>query len=162
VAQDAAEQRRLWAIRRRVGEAVMQRGAYRESDAVVPRSRLAELVLAARAAAARQGLTAVCFGHAGDGNLHIDLLRNELPASEWERARDAAEAELVAAVLALGGSITGEHGIGWTLREELPRALAPAQLALQRAIKRTFDPLGILNPGKIFLDEPAAEPAEAS
>jgi glycolate oxidase len=155
VAQDAAEQRRLWAIRRRVGEAVMQRGAYRESDAVVPRSRLAELVRAARAAAARQGLTAVCFGHAGDGNLHIDLLRDDLPESEWERARDAAEAELVAAVLALGGSPTGEHGIGWTLREELPRTLSPAQLALQRAVKRAFDPRGILNPGKIFLDEEA-------
>lgn len=152
VAQEAADQRRLWAIRRRVGEAVMQRGAYRESDAVVPRSRLADLVRAARAAAARQGLTAVCFGHAGDGNLHIDLLRGELAEPEWERGRDAAEQELLAAVLALGGSITGEHGIGWTLREELPRAIAPEQLALLRAIKQAFDPQGILNPGKIFLD----------
>ena len=152
VAQEAAEQRRLWAVRRRVGEAVMQRGAYRESDAVVPRSRLADLVRAARRAAAAQGLTAVCFGHAGDGNLHIDLLRGELSEGRWEAARDAAEAELLAEVLAMGGSITGEHGIGWTLREELPRAVSPAHLALMRAIKRVFDPAGILNPGKIFLD----------
>jgi glycolate oxidase len=152
VAQEAAEQRRLWSIRRRVGEAVMQRGAYRESDAVVPRSRLADLVRAARRAAARHGLTAVCFGHAGDGNLHIDLLRGELPDGRWEAARDAAEEELLAQVLALGGSITGEHGIGWTLREELPRALSRGHLDLLRAIKRAFDPAGILNPGKIFVD----------
>jgi glycolate oxidase len=152
VAQETADQRRLWAIRRKIGDAVMHRGAYRESDAVVPRSRLADLVRAARGSAARQGLTAVCFGHAGDGNLHILLLRDGLPQPEWERARDAAEEELVAAVLALGGSVTGEHGIGLTLREALPRAVAPARLELLAAVKRAFDPRGILNPGKIFLD----------
>jgi glycolate oxidase len=152
VAQEAGDQRRLWAIRRKIGDAVMHRGAYRESDAVVPRSRLADLVRAARRSASRQGLTAVCFGHAGDGNLHILLLRDGLAQEPWERARDAAEEELIDAVLALGGSVTGEHGIGLTLREALPRAIAPARLALLRALKTAFDPRGILNPGKIFLD----------
>ncbi len=150
VADDVAGQRRLWQVRRRVGEAVKTISAYKEADTVVPRSALAEVVLAARAAAARQGLTAICYGHAGDGNLHVNLLRGELAESQWEGRRDAAEAELFAAVVALGGRVTGEHGVGWTQRKYLRLALSETEIELCRALKRTFDPRGILNPGKIF------------
>jgi glycolate oxidase len=150
VADDAAGQRRLWQVRRRIGEAVKSLSVYKEADTVVPRSRLVELIEAARAAAARQGLTALLYGHAGDGNLHVNLLQGELADSEWERRRDAAEEELFRAVVALGGRITGEHGIGWTQRHLLPMALSEREIALQREIKRAFDPKGILNPGKIF------------
>lgn len=151
VAQDTADQHRLWAIRRRVGEAVKHRSVYKECDTVVPRTALAGLVMAARTAAARQGIRAICYGHAGDGNLHVNLLQGELSAALWEERRDAAEAELFARVLELGGSITGEHGVGWTQRRYLPLRHAPSALDLMRAIKRSFDPRGILNPGKIFL-----------
>lgn len=151
VAQDSADQHRLWAIRRRVGEAVKHRSVYKECDTVVPRAALAPLVRAARRAAARQGIRAICYGHAGDGNLHVNLLQGDLPESHWEARRDAAEAELFAAVLELGGSITGEHGVGWTQRRYLPQRHAPVAIDLMRAIKRSFDPRGILNPGKIFL-----------
>ncbi len=150
VALDAAQERRLWALRRKVGEAVKHRSVYKEVDAVVPRSNLAPLVRAARAAAARHGLEAICYGHAGDGNLHVNLLRGSCEPAEWQARRDAAEVELLRAVVALGGTITGEHGVGWTQRHHLPLALDPATLALMRQLKATFDPLGILNPGKVF------------
>ncbi len=156
VADDAASERRLWQVRRRVGEAVKQLSLYKEADTVVPRSALAELVAAARAAAARQGLTAICYGHAGEGNLHVNLLRGDLDPGLWEERRDAAESELFAAVIALGGQISGEHGIGWVQRRFLPLALSPASIATQRALKAAFDPRGILNPGKIFPDDGAA------
>jgi glycolate oxidase len=150
VADDAAGQRRLWQVRRRVGEAVKALSPYKEADTVVPRSELVAVIRAARAAAARQGLRAICYGHAGDGNLHVNLLRGDAPDGAWERRRDAAEDELFRAVVALGGRITGEHGVGWTQRRHLPLALAPAEIALAQRIKEAFDPRGILNPGKIF------------
>jgi glycolate oxidase len=150
VADDAAGQRRLWQVRRRVGEAVKHLSTYKEADTVVPRSRLVELIGAARAAAARQGLVAVIYGHAGDGNLHVNLLRGDLTESEWVRRRDAAEEELFRSVVALGGRITGEHGVGWTQRRYLPLVFGDRELELLRALKRAFDPRGILNPGKIF------------
>jgi len=149
-ADDAAGQERLWKVRRLVGEAVKHLSTYKEADTVVPRSRLVELVEQARAIAARHGLKAVMYGHAGDGNLHVNLLRGALDAAEWERRRDDAELELFQAVVALGGRITGEHGVGWTQRRFLSLALSPAEITLHREIKRAFDPLGILNPGKIL------------
>ena len=149
-AEDEAEQRRLWAIRRKMGEAVKHRSVYKEADTVVPRSKLAELVRAAREAAAAQGLDVLCYGHAGDGNLHVNLLRGELSDQLWEKRRDAAEEELFARVCALGGSITGEHGVGLVQRRFLPLAVGPESLELMRAVKASFDPRGILNPGKIF------------
>lgn len=150
VADDPAGQRRLWQVRRRIGEAVKQRSVYKEADTVVPRAALADLVKAARSAAARQGLTAICYGHAGDGNLHVNLLRGELPAELWSARRDRAEEELFRAVVALGGKISGEHGIGLVQRRLLPLALPPAEIAAMRALKAALDPRGILNPGKIF------------
>ncbi|MCP4661738.1 MAG: FAD-binding oxidoreductase [bacterium] len=152
--QDAAEQRRLWEIRSKVGEAVKHGSVYKEADAVVPRSKLAELVRAARATAHHHGLEAVCYGHAGDGNLHVNLLRGSLSDDAWVERRTAAETELFRRVVALGGSVTGEHGIGWSQRAFLPLAVEPPVLALLQQLKTVFDPTGILNPGKIFLPTP--------
>jgi glycolate oxidase len=151
-AQDAAEERRLWQIRRKVGEAVKHISPYKEADTVVPRAALADLVRAARSVAESCGLRAICYGHAGDGNLHVNLLRGDLDESTWEERRDRAEGELFAAVARLGGKITGEHGVGWTQRRYLPLSVDPPSLAAMRAIKAAFDPLGILNPGKMFLE----------
>jgi glycolate oxidase len=150
VATDAAGQRRLWQVRRAIGSAVKHTSFYKEADTVVPRSKLAELVAAARAAAARHGLVAVIYGHAGDGNLHVNLLRGELADGLWEERRDAAEEELFRATVALGGRITGEHGVGWTQRRFLPLALSAREIELLAGVKRLFDPRGILNPGKIL------------
>jgi len=150
VATDAAGQRRLWQVRRAIAPAVKHGSHYKEADTVVPRSRLAELVEAARAAAGRHGLRTVIYGHAGDGNLHVNLLRGELDEALWEERRDAAEEELFRACVALGGRITGEHGVGWTQRRFLPLAVAPRGIEILAGLKRVFDPRGILNPGKIL------------
>lgn len=152
VAQDPADQRRLWEIRSRVAEAVRHYSVYKEADTVVPIGRLAELVKIARRVAEGHGLEAICYGHAGDGNLHVNLVRGDLPATEWESRRDRAEEELFREVVALGGALSGEHGIGWTQRRLLPMGLPAPALDLMRRIKQAFDPLGILNPGKIFPD----------
>ncbi len=150
VAVDPRDRRRLWNLREGVAPAVRKRSSYKEVDAVVPRSRVGELAALAYRAAGGQRLVAVCYGHAGDGNLHVNLLRGDLPDSEWELRRTAAEDALVAGVLALGGAVTGEHGIGWTQRRHLTTALDESALGLLDGIKRCFDPLGILNPGKIL------------
>ncbi len=149
VAQDAAEARRLWAIRRKIGEAVKHRSVYKEADCVVPRSQLARLVQSARQIAHEHGVEVLCYGHAGDGNLHVNILRGEL-GGDWAARRDAVEAALFAAVVALGGSITGEHGVGFTQRRYLELVTGEVGLAVLRNLKSAFDPQGILNPGKIF------------
>ncbi|MBZ0113954.1 MAG: FAD-binding oxidoreductase [Thermoanaerobaculia bacterium] len=153
VALDEHDERKLWHLRRQVAHAVKSLSVYKEVDTVVPRSRLAELVRAAREVASQEGLKAICYGHAGDGNLHINLLRGTLDEERWIEARDRAEVALFDRVVALGGSITGEHGIGWTQRQHLARHTPPELLATMRQIKDVFDPLGILNPSKIFLDQ---------
>jgi glycolate oxidase len=152
VAQDAAEQRRLWQVRRVIGEAMHQLGVFKSADTVVPRSQLVELVQAARRVAERHGLDALCFGHAGDGNLHINLLRGDLDEESWRTRLQNAEDELFAAIAGLGGSITAEHGVGWTQRRYLSLVRSPAAIEIMRRIKQAFDPLGILNPGKILPD----------
>lgn len=149
-AQDPADQRRLWQIRRKVGEAVRSRGPVRDADTVVPRSKLAELVHTARRVAREHDLAVTCFGHAGDGNLHVLLLAAQGDGPSWRQRRKAAEAELFRRVVELGGTISAEHGIGWTQREHVPLALSPPLLELMRRVKSAFDPKGILNPGKVF------------
>jgi len=150
VALDAADQERLWQIRRAIGEAVRERSPYKEADTVAPRSELARLVRTAHEVAERHGLVAACYGHAGDGNLHVNLLREDLSDEEWQRRRDDAERELFTAVVAMGGSLTGEHGIGWSQRQFMPLRFTPPALDLQRRLKVAFDPRGILNPGKVL------------
>jgi D-lactate dehydrogenase len=102
-----------------------------------------------QAAAAAQSLPIVCFGHAGNGNLHVNILYDPADASESARAAAALES-VFDAVIALGGLVSGEHGIGLVKRELLARSLDQATLSLMRAIKSQFDPAGILNPGKVL------------
>lgn len=151
-ADDAASQERLWFLRRRVGEAVKAHSIYKEEDTVVPRAQLPALLRAVKSICAQHGLQSVCYGHAGDGNLHVNLLRGELPESVWEGQIHQAIRQLFGEVLRLGGTLSGEHGIGWVQRGYMDLAFPPHHLALMRAVKHAFDPQGILNPGKIFPD----------
>lgn len=146
--REAAE---FWRLRRAVGEAVKKLGPYAEEDCTVPRSRMPELLAAVRAVAARRGLTAVCYGHAADGNIHVNVVPPPEESERWRRERGPAVEEIFRAVVALGGTITGEHGVGLTQRSYLALRHSPATLAAMRAVKDAFDPDGILNPGKIFV-----------
>lgn len=149
-ADDAASKEKLWFLRRRMGEAVKARSVYKEEDTVVPRGRLPELLRAVKEIGARTGFSSICYGHAGDGNLHVNILQDDLSNEQWEVALPGAIRELFAEVVRLGGTISGEHGIGYVQRPFVDLAFSPAQIALQRAIKSAFDPHGILNPNKIL------------
>ena len=151
-ADDAASKDRLWFLRRRVGEAVKAHSVYKEEDTVVPRARLPELLAAVKRICAEFGLQSVCYGHAGDGNLHVNLLRGDLSEAVWSGQIHQAIRQLFREVLRLGGTISGEHGIGWVQKGYMDLAFPPHHLALMRSLKYAFDPKGILNPDKIFPD----------
>ncbi|HTY58200.1 MAG TPA: FAD-linked oxidase C-terminal domain-containing protein [Bacteroidota bacterium] len=140
----------VWALRRGIGEAVKSISAYREEDTVVPRARLADLVRGVKEICARYGITSVCYGHAGDGNVHVNLLKASMPTESWEEGIEPAIEEIFRLTVALGGTISGEHGIGFTQKPYLPIALSDAEIRIMKLVKEAFDPSGILNPGKIF------------
>jgi glycolate oxidase subunit GlcD len=141
----------LWSVRRAIGEAVKKIAPYKEEDTVVPRRRVPELVAAVDEVIRRHGLRAICYGHAGDGNIHVNILKDE-GGTAWSANLDTAIREIFIRVAELGGKISGEHGIGWVQRDYMHLAHAPAELELMRRIKASFDPDGILNPGKILPD----------
>ncbi len=150
VALAEREQRDFWRLRRAVGEAVKKLGPYAEEDCAVPRSRMPELLAAVREIASRRGLTAICYGHAADGNIHVNVVQPPGGRERWSSEKEAAVEEIFRAVVRLGGTITGEHGVGLTQRAYMPLRHGPEVLAAMRAVKTLFDPDGILNPGKIF------------
>lgn len=149
-AQSAEQQAELWRIRRCLGEAVKGTTIYKEEDTVVPRAELANLLRFVKQVGAEVGFQSVCYGHAGDGNLHVNILRGELSDAVWHDELPKAIARIFEYVVSLGGTLSGEHGIGWVQRPYMPIRFSATELALLRGIKQVFDPLGILNPGKIF------------
>lgn len=150
LAEDRTKMDDVWALRKSIGESVKSISAYKEEDTVVPRSRLPELVSGVKEICARYGITSICYGHAGDGNVHVNILKDRLDDHAWTLHLDTAVREIFQLTVALGGTISGEHGIGYSQKSYLPIAVSPVELNLMREIKRTFDPNGILNPGKIF------------
>jgi glycolate oxidase len=151
VADGRAEQEALWKARRVVGEAVRsQNRDVAKQDVVVPRMAIPGLVAALREIGARAGAPVICFGHAGDGNVHVNILAGQLEGEAWNRAKSEVFPALIREVYRLGGVLSGEHGIGWLKKTELAQVLPPRHLEIMRGIKRVFDPAGILNPGKVF------------
>jgi glycolate dehydrogenase FAD-linked subunit len=148
VAQDAAQRDRLWAARRMLSKAVRKLARHKLSeDVVVPRTRIAELLARAEAIGAETGVRQLAYGHAGDGNLHVNFLWND----DAERpAVDRAIGMLMRTTIDLGGTLSGEHGIGVSKAQYLGLEQSDDLILLQRDIKRVFDPKGLLNPGKIF------------
>jgi len=143
---------RLWTARKSLSMAVKQIAPLKiNEDVVVPVARLANLVNAIDALGAHHRVPVVSFGHAGNGNLHVNLMVNPDDADEMQRARAYHDA-LIEAVLGLGGSLSGEHGIGSEKRRYVARELDASTLAMMRDVKRLFDPNGVLNPGKKLPD----------
>ena len=152
-AQSSDEKEKLWYLRRRVGEAVKASSIYKEEDTVVPRARLPQLMDTVKNLGDEYGFRSICYGHAGDGNLHINILKDDLSEEMWSDVLPVAIRKLFTEVVALGGTLSGEHGIGLVQKAYMDIALSPPNLLMQRGIKGVFDPKGILNPGKIFPNE---------
>lgn len=155
-ARDDAERETLWRIRRDLSLALRAAAPHKiNHDVVVPLARIPDLFRAVDALRRELQLDLACFGHVADGNIHVNVLVDPEDAGQMARAR-AVERRLFEAVVALEGSISGEHGIGFTKRSYLGLELSAETIALMRRLKRAFDPHGILNPGKIFPSVDAA------
>ena len=152
-ARDDAEREALWQTRRDLSLALRAAAPRKiNHDVVVPLARIPDLFRAVDALRRELRLDIACFGHVGDGNIHVNVLVDPDDAAQMARAQ-AAERRLFEAVVALEGSISGEHGIGFTKRAYVDLELSAETIALMRRLKRAFDPHGILNPGKIFPPE---------
>ena len=149
LADTAAQKDELWRIRRNIGNSV-KAAVYKEEDTVVPRAELGTLLTGVKEIGARYGFQTVCYGHVGDGNLHVNIIRGELSDEMWNVGLREPISEIFRLCVKLGGTISGEHGIGLVQRPYIGIAVGAVNLELMRGIKKVFDPHGILNPGKIF------------
>ena len=149
-AETAAQKDTLWLLRRKVGEAVKSNSVYKEEDTVVPRYELPRLLEGVKAIGRRYGFQSVCYGHAGDGNLHVNIVKGDLSDGAWKEEVPKAIREIFELTVSLGGTLSGEHGIGLVQRPYMDIAFSQVQLDLMHRVKEAFDPLGILNPGKVL------------
>ena len=149
-AETAAQKDKLWLLRRKVGEAVKSNSVYKEEDTVVPRYELPRLLEGVKAIGRRYGFQSVCYGHAGDGNLHVNIVKGDLSDGAWKEEVPKAIREIFELTVSLGGTLSGEHGIGLVQRPYMDIAFSQVQLDLMHRVKEAFDPLGILNPGKVL------------
>ena len=140
----------LWKIRRNIGHAVKKTSVYKEEDTVVPRAELPKLIKFIKDISIKYGFESVCYGHAGDGNLHVNILKGNMTDYEWNTDLTKGIREIFSFVKSLGGTISGEHGIGLVQKSYLDIVFTKTELDLIRSIKKVFDPNGILNPNKII------------
>ena len=149
-ADDAQQKNELWKLRRRVAEAVKIAGYTIEEDTVVPRASLPALISGVKKLGDKNGFSVACYGHAGDGNLHIRINKSGTVNSHGDPEMTAILRELFTLVNDLGGTISGEHGIGLIQKGFMDIVFNETQLRIMKAIKKVFDPNNILNVGKIF------------
>jgi glycolate oxidase len=148
---DTAQQKAdLWKLRRSAGEAVKSHSVYKEEDTVVPRAELPQLLKGVKAIGKKYGFRTVCYGHAGDGNLHVNIIKDGMTDEDWNSQVPKGIREIFHLCVSLKGTISGEHGIGYVQKDYMDIAFNTAELELQKGIKKLFDPNNILNPGKMF------------
>lgn len=150
LADNAQQKAELWKLRRKVAEAVKANSVYKEEDTVVPRAELPLLLKGVKEIGRKYGFQSVCYGHAGDGNLHVNIIKGNLTDSQWNGSLKDGIKEIFALVKKLGGTLSGEHGIGLVQKEFMSIVFNETQLRLMKEIKKIFDPNNILNAGKIF------------
>jgi glycolate oxidase len=150
-ADTAAQKNELWKMRRAAGEAVKSHSVYKEEDTVVPRAELPILLAGVKAIGKKYGFRSVCYGHAGDGNLHVNILKDEMSDDDWHNKIPHGIREIFKLCVELKGTISGEHGIGYVQKGYMDIAFNSTQIEIQKGIKRLFDPNNILNPGKMFV-----------
>ncbi len=152
VAADRPTRDRLWEARRGIIDALNHASPVNHmEDVVVPRAQIPALLRGIRDLSQQMGVRILNFGHAGDGNVHITMLKDELDDERWEELVPQGTEALYRLALSLGGTLTGEHGIGAIRRQYLHLALEEAQIEVMKRIRAAFDPNGILNPGKVFV-----------
>lgn len=149
-ADDAQQKDALWSMRRKVAEYVKLEGYTIEEDTVVPRAALPALIRGLKQLGSKLDFKVVCYGHAGDGNLHVRIFKEGIPNSHGHPEMTAILRELFHLVNSLGGTISGEHGVGLIQKPYLDIVIDETRMRLMREIKKVFDPHGILNAGKIF------------
>lgn len=142
----------LWKMRRSVAEAVKANSIYKEEDTVVPRYELPKLLQGIKQIGNKYGFKSVCYGHAGDGNLHVNIIKGDMTDTNWNTEVTKGIREIFELTVSLKGTLSGEHGIGYVQKNYMDIAFNTTQLQLMKGIKSIFDPNGILNPGKIFPD----------
>jgi len=151
IAENPAHQVRLWQARRSIREAIESESpVFLAEDCVVPRATIPRFLQELKIYFSERNLRSVMFGHAGDGNVHIDILKGEIEYSTWKNMIPALKRGIYQRALDRGGTITGEHGIGYVRKEFIRMALSSEEIELHKRIKHAFDPNHILNPGKIF------------
>jgi glycolate oxidase len=150
---DTEEQKNaLWKMRRSVAEAVKANSIYKEEDTVVPRYELPKLLKGIKEIGTKYGFQSVCYGHAGDGNLHVNIIRGTMTDDNWKTEVPKGIREIFELTVSLKGTLSGEHGIGLVQKNYMDIAFSKVHLELMERIKAVFDPNNILNPGKIFPD----------
>jgi glycolate oxidase len=149
-ADTAAQKEAIWRLRRTMPLSVKSNSVYKEEDTVVPRAELAKLIHGIKEIGSRFGFQSVCYGHAGDGNVHVNIIKGNMSDEDWNTKLKEGVRQIFELTVSLGGTISGEHGIGSVQREYMDIKYSTVHLNLMRGIKSIFDPKGILNPGKIF------------
>ena len=150
---DTEEQKNaLWKMRRSVAEAVKANSIYKEEDTVVPRYELPKLLKGIKEIGTKYGFQSVCYGHAGDGNLHVNIIKGTMTDDNWKTEVPKGIREIFELTVSLKGTLSGEHGIGLVQKNYMDIAFSKVHLELMERIKAIFDPNNILNPGKIFPD----------
>jgi glycolate oxidase len=147
------EKNALWKMRRSVAEAVKSNSIYKEEDTVVPRYELPKLLAGIKSIGIKYGFQSVCYGHAGDGNLHVNIIKGTMSDENWKINVPKGIREIFELTVGLKGTLSGEHGIGFVQKNFMDIAFSKVHLELMERIKYVFDPNNILNPGKIFPDE---------
>ena len=150
VAESPQQKERLWTARRSIREAIHAKSpVFLAEDSVVPRSQIPSFLREVKQSLNSLGLRSVIFGHAGDGNVHIDVLREDMEYDKWQELQPRLKEIIYGAAYRHGGTITGEHGTGFTRKQYLQKYASPGEIELLKRIKRAFDPNGIINPGKV-------------
>ena len=149
-ADTAASKEELWRMRRTMAVSVKSNSVYKEEDTVVPRASLPQLIKGIKEIGNKYGFESICYGHAGDGNLHVNIIKGNMTDDAWHNELKHGISEIFELTIALGGTLSGEHGIGLVQKDYMSLKYSETHFALWRGIKQVFDKNGILNPGKIF------------
>ena len=150
LADSESQKEQLWKLRRAIGEAVKVNSVYKEEDTTVPRAELPKLLKGVKVIGEVYGFKSICYGHAGDGNLHINIIKGEMSDNDWNNKLPLGIREIFELTKSLGGTLSGEHGIGLVQKDYMDIVFSKKALNLQKGIKQLFDPNQILNPGKLF------------